>query len=127
MKTYNLFCRRGRAELVCAVPEDRPVPAFITALNWEFGGKLENADRDPHAFNHEAAGASVRVNGFYLFQMTKPLNVSFPDQQAQGGSTLLAAASKAPARAMPPQAKCRPGDRARLPRTRVPIGLTCAF
>ena len=29
MRTYNLFRRRDRAELICAVPEDRPVPAFI--------------------------------------------------------------------------------------------------
>jgi hypothetical protein len=78
MRTYNLFRRKRRAELVCAVPEDRPVPAFITGALWEFGGKLEDADRDPLAFNHEAAGASVRVNGFYLFQMIKPLAVSFP-------------------------------------------------
>ena len=60
MRTYNLFRRKGHAELVCAVPEDRPVPAFITGSLWQFGGKLENADRDPFAFNHAAANASVK-------------------------------------------------------------------
>ena len=29
MRTYNLFRRKDRAELICAVPEDTPVPAFI--------------------------------------------------------------------------------------------------
>jgi hypothetical protein len=100
MRTYNLFRRKGRAELVCAVPEDRPVPVFITGALWEFGGKLENADRDPFAFNYEAAEASVRVNGFYLFQMAKPLAVSFPAQQ-RSGSRVTLPALKAPARAMP--------------------------
>jgi hypothetical protein len=42
-------------------------------------------DRDPIAFNHEAAEASVRVNGFYLFQMIKPLAISFPVQHRSGG------------------------------------------
>lgn len=30
MCNYNLFCGAERAELICAVPEVRPVPAFIT-------------------------------------------------------------------------------------------------
>ena len=81
MRTYNLFRRKGRTELVCAIPEDRLVPDFITGASWEFGGKLENAHRHPFAFNREAADASVRVNGFYLFQMTKPLEVSKGGQE----------------------------------------------
>ena len=85
MGNYSLFCRKGCAELLCAVPEDRPVPAFITGASWAFGGKLENVDRDPFAFNDEAAEASVRVNGFYLFQMTKRLEVSFPRAATAAG------------------------------------------
>lgn len=128
MRTYNLFRRKGRAELVCAVPEDRPVPAFITGALWEFGGKLANADRDPFAFNHKAAHASVRMNGFYLFQVTKPLAVSFPVRQRPGSpSTLQPPAPKPPARAIPPEVNRRRGDEGRLPRTRVPVGLSCAM
>ena len=127
MRTYNLFRRKGRLELVCAVPEDQPVPVFITGVLWEFGGKLENADRDPFAFNHAAAHASVRVNGFYLFQITKPLAVSFPVQQRLGTrSTLRLPAPKSTARAMPPEATRRRDDNRRLSRARVPMGLSCA-
>jgi hypothetical protein len=125
MRTYNLFRRKCRAELVCAIPEDRPVPAFITGALWEFGGKLENADRDPLAFNHEAAEASVRVNGFYLFQMIKPLAVSFPVQHRSGGRGTLPVL-KAPTRAIPPEANRQRGDDRRLSQTRVPVGLSCA-
>jgi len=125
MRTYNLFRRKRRAELVCAVPEDRPVPVFITGALWEFGGKLENADREPFAFNHEAAEASVRVNGFYLFQMIKPLTVSFPVQHRSGSGGTLAAL-EASARAILPEANRRRGDDRRLSQTRVLVGLSCA-
>jgi len=106
MRTYNVFRRKGRAELVCAIPEDRMVPDFITGASWEFGGKLENADRHPFAFNHEAADASVRVNGFYLFQMTKPLEVSEGGQEI-GRSLQRPLSGKTPARAVPPDANRR--------------------
>ena len=125
MRTYNLFRRKRRAELVWAVPEDWPVPVFVTGALWEFGGKLENADRDPFAFNYEAAEASVRVNGFYLFQMIKPLAVSFPVQQRSGSGGTLPAL-EAPARAILPEANRRRGDDRRLSQTRVPVGLSCA-
>ena len=125
MRTYNLFRRKRRAELVCAVPEDWPVPVFITGALWEFGGKLENADRHPFAFNYEAAEASVRVNGFYLFQMTKPLAVSFPVQQGSGSRGTLPAL-KAPTQAIPPEANRPRGDDRGLSQTRVPVGLWCA-
>jgi hypothetical protein len=125
MRTYNLFRRKRRAELVCAVPEDRPVPVFITGALWEFGGKLENADRDRFAFNHEAAEASVRVNGFYLFQMIKPLAVSFPVQQRSRSRGTLPAL-KAPTQAIPPEANRRRGDDRGLSQTRDPMGLWCA-
>ena len=83
MRTYNLFCRKSRAELICAVQEEKPVPAFITGALWEFGGKLEDEDQAPFAFNRQAADASVGVNGFYLFQVRKWLNVSFPRPQPE--------------------------------------------
>ena len=124
MRTYNLFRRKRRAELVCAVPEDRPVPVFITGALWEFGGKLANADREPLAFNHDAAEASVRVNGFYLFQMIKPLAVSFPVQQ-RSGSRVTLPALRASTRAIPPEANRQRGDDRRLSQTRVPAGSCC--
>lgn len=71
MRTYNLFRRKVSPDLACAIPEDDPVPAFIGA-DWEFAGRVGAMSRTECRFNHEAAEASVRFNGFYLFQLIKP-------------------------------------------------------
>jgi hypothetical protein len=72
---YNLFRHADRAGLICAVPEVRPVPAFITGPPWEFVGCVRDvgcvkgyANGSP-GFNHGAAEESVHFNGFYLFQL----------------------------------------------------------
>ncbi|KAA2238159.1 adenylosuccinate synthetase [Salinarimonas soli] len=64
-EAYNLFRRRSEPDLVCAVPEDRTVPEFVTASDWEFGGKTTGAPMGD--FDLQAARASVRFNGFYLY------------------------------------------------------------
>ena len=38
--TYNLFRRKGRSRLHCAVPQDWHVPAFINNKAWDFVGSL---------------------------------------------------------------------------------------
>lgn len=64
-EAYNLFRRRSEPETLCAVPEDRVVPAFLSGGDWEFGGKTAvGSMRD---FDLQAARASVRFNGFYLY------------------------------------------------------------
>ena len=70
MSTYNLFRGRDRPELICAVPEDKPVPTFIRGPSWELVGGVDDTSVSSIAFNHEAAEASARYNGFYLFQLT---------------------------------------------------------
>lgn len=60
MRTYNLFRRVDRDELICAVPKDRPVPSFITGPLWEFVGRVNESVIGPLSFNHEAAEASVQ-------------------------------------------------------------------
>jgi hypothetical protein len=69
MRTYNLFCREDQDELVCAVPEDQPVPSFITGPPWDFIGRVQESVIGSMGFNHGAAEASVQMNGFYLFQL----------------------------------------------------------
>lgn len=34
---YNVFCRKHKPGLCCAVREDRPVPSFLDAESWAFG------------------------------------------------------------------------------------------
>jgi hypothetical protein len=62
---YNLFRSRLEPDLVCAVPEDRPVPTFIKAPNWTYAGRTDAVAQG--AFDPEMARTAVRSNGFYLF------------------------------------------------------------
>jgi len=68
MRSYNLFRRRGRENLCCAVPESYAVPRFVGAGRWIFGGKVEDRSPPPPGFDDRAAATAVRFNGFYLFQ-----------------------------------------------------------
>jgi hypothetical protein len=68
MKAYNLFRNRAGSALVCAVPEECSVPGFLTAPDWEFGGRVEPERRVPVGFDPRAAATGVYFNGFYLFE-----------------------------------------------------------
>jgi hypothetical protein len=68
--TYNLFRNRQRPELLCAVPEDRPVPGFLVPSEWRFERVLRPSDTNPSGFDNRASQVGVRFNGFYLFQIT---------------------------------------------------------
>jgi len=69
---YRLFRRKGQPDLFCAVPEDHPVPGFITGGCWTCVG---TPDRNalPPGVNRTAAELGVHLNGFHLFQSTSPL------------------------------------------------------
>ena len=68
--TYNLFRNKQRPMLMCAVPDDHPVPSFINPEAWLFERVLRHQDVAPSGFHLRAACAGVRYNGFYLFQVT---------------------------------------------------------
>jgi hypothetical protein len=68
--TYNLFRNRSRPDLLCAVPEDRPIPRFLFPGDWQFARALRPSDISPAGFEKRGAQAGVRFNGFYLFQLT---------------------------------------------------------
>ena len=70
---YNLFRNKERAELFCAVPEDRPIPSLIGAEAWTFERILRIHDVAPPGFSERGAKAGVRYNGFYLYQATAPI------------------------------------------------------
>jgi hypothetical protein len=65
MLTYNLFRYKDVADLHCAVPQDRPVPVFLTEGKWDYARSLDV--RTLSGFDATAARASSEVNGFYLF------------------------------------------------------------
>ena len=62
--SYNLFRRKRRPDLFCAVPEDCPVPAFVDGQEWEFAGTVDEATL---GLEREAARAVLPLTGFYLF------------------------------------------------------------
>jgi hypothetical protein len=68
--TYNLLRNKQRPDLLCAVPEHRPVPSFLVPEDWTFERPLNAADIAPAGFEDRAAIVGVRFNGFYLFQVT---------------------------------------------------------
>jgi hypothetical protein len=68
MRAYNLFRHKAECGVYCAVPEDRAVPAFLSASAWEFTGKVDNAGALPSGFDEKVASAGVRFNGFYVYQ-----------------------------------------------------------
>jgi hypothetical protein len=63
--TYNLFRRKGRSRLHCAVPQDWHVPAFINDKAWDFVGALSE---------HALLGARGAHSG--LLAVPRPLYLS---------------------------------------------------
>lgn len=67
MLTYNLFRNKDVADLYCAVPQDQPVPTFLTEDKWNYDRALDI--RTLSGFDAAAASASAKINGFYLFHV----------------------------------------------------------
>jgi len=65
---YNLFCDPRQPALLCALPEDRPVPGFLD--RWTFVRSVCFIADFPLGFQEKAARLGVRYSGFYLFQTT---------------------------------------------------------
>jgi hypothetical protein len=68
--TYNLFRNKLRLNIMCAVPEHSPVPAFLTPEDWTFDQALRPADETPPGFCSRAAQMGAQFNSYYLFQTT---------------------------------------------------------
>ena len=65
MRAYNLFRRKDATDLFCAVPEDIPVPVFVTPQAWSYACSLDIQALS--GFDAAAAETSAGANGFYLF------------------------------------------------------------
>ena len=66
-RCYNLFRRKLEEDLYCAVPEDRPVPSFLTDVTWNYAYTLREGVASPPGFDQAAAELGVRLIGFHLF------------------------------------------------------------
>ena len=80
---YNLFRHKFRPELRCAVPEDQPVPSFVTGEQWAFSGTLE--DIFSPSLNPNTPGPVVHLNGFHLFQIVSSKEESMMSENPRRG------------------------------------------
>jgi hypothetical protein len=65
--TYHLFRNKQRPQLICAVADHRPMPAFLGPEQWLREGLLGPYAAAPPGFRERAAVTGMRLNGFYLF------------------------------------------------------------
>jgi len=63
---YNVFRRKRKPALRCAVRQDRPVPAFVNGETWDFGG-IATTKEPPPGFQPEAESEAMRLTGYDLF------------------------------------------------------------
>jgi hypothetical protein len=64
---YNVFQRKQKPALRCAVAQGRPVPAFVSGEAWSFSGTIRDIEEIPEGFRLQAARAAMRWTGYYLF------------------------------------------------------------
>ena len=69
-QVWNMFKRREEGEIWCAVPVDAPIPNFLFSGEWDFSGQHPERHALP-GFQRTLARQSVRINGFYLFQLLR--------------------------------------------------------
>jgi hypothetical protein len=84
---YNLFRAKWHSRLCCAVPEDQPVPGFITGESWDFGGTWGGVL--PRPANAAVVESGVCLNGCHLLQVA-----GAPERLAWPSTTRAAACSK---------------------------------
>jgi hypothetical protein len=65
--TYNLFQHGRDPAILCAVPSDQPVPAFIIGSAWSFERAIQVGQNATEGFRPKLAVTAESVNGFYLF------------------------------------------------------------
>ena len=98
--TYNLFGAKDWSGQMCAVTLDQPIPGFVTAEQWRFIRTLEPTGSLPGGFDLSAASESMRLRGFYLFNLPAdavprngrfaPFQVPTSDQITLHARTILA-------------------------------------
>jgi hypothetical protein len=65
--TYNLFRQGSDAAILCAVPNDKPVPAFVRGPAWVFDSTVTVGHGPAQGFEANLAKAAGDLNGFYVF------------------------------------------------------------
>jgi hypothetical protein len=92
LRVYNLFRSAQAPDLYCAVPEDRPLPPFISEDAWTYSGRVDESVYVPNGFQPPAAIWASRFNGCYIFQVVGPVDGSrlFAGAAMHIGSAMVA-------------------------------------
>ena len=96
---FNVFQRKGNPALRCAVRQDQPVPEFIEAEIWEFGGTVTLEEPLP-GFQPELASKATGMTGYYLFKVSgedRPQPLGISPQALPAGPTHVSPAEPATA------------------------------
>lgn len=64
----NFFRRNDEQDIICAIPEDCPVPMFLQNPAWLFVGRLNWGAVPFPGFSPQVAISACNRLGFYLFQ-----------------------------------------------------------
>ncbi|GJD92980.1 hypothetical protein [Methylobacterium iners] len=70
---FNVFYRKQRPSLRCAVRQDQPVPLFVTSQTWAYSG-TSTLEEPPSGFVPQAATEASRVTGYYFFEVLEGIN-----------------------------------------------------
>ena len=67
---FNVFRRKLKPSLRCAVRQDRAVPAFIDNETWEFSGTV-TGETPPPGFRADDADRAMQSPGYYLYRASQ--------------------------------------------------------
>jgi hypothetical protein len=65
--TYNVFRHGDDPAILCAVPNDKPVPTFVVGPAWSFETAIQVEERMTEGFRAKLAMTASDLNGFYVF------------------------------------------------------------
>ncbi|GJD65625.1 hypothetical protein [Methylobacterium frigidaeris] len=68
-ETFEVFYRKDKPGLRCAVLSDRPNPAFVRGEMWEYGGAVHAGEPVPPGFRLKPVREATRHTGYYLFHV----------------------------------------------------------
>jgi hypothetical protein len=64
--TYNIFRHGDDPAILCAVPNDKPVPSFVVGPAWSFERAIPVEEELTEGFRPKLARAASNLNGFYV-------------------------------------------------------------
>ncbi len=70
-RRFNLYLSVAEPDILCAVPEDLPVPPFVVPPAWEYTGHIYRDPSGDDVFETRAVASAIRFNGYYLLHRSR--------------------------------------------------------